>query len=108
MNTARRFVIDTLAAWQSAHDPDTVVLLVGELVTNAVVHARTDSVVTLRCEGAVLTVEVRDASDQPAARRLGVAVTDIGGRGLNLVVDLSDGWGVRKLPDGGRSFGSPS
>src|SRR5262249_26292867 len=50
---ARQATRDALAAWRVAHLEDTAVLIVSELVTNAVRHARTGPVaLALRLEGA--------------------------------------------------------
>lgn len=75
-------------------DLDTAELLVSELVTNAVVHAGTsfELVVCLR-GGTTLRVEVVDGSAQhPTARRH--SLTAGTGRGLHLLDELADRWGV--------------
>jgi anti-sigma regulatory factor (Ser/Thr protein kinase) len=100
--TARRFVAETLTRWRANHDRDTALLLVSELVTNAVVHARTNITVTIRCEGQLLTVEVRDGSDQIPVRRDNPTTTLTDGRGLNLIAELSDDWGIRQTPGHGK------
>ena len=103
---ARDFVRDTLGYWQLALPDTTVVqravLLASELVTNAVVHARTDLQVRLELRGDRLHIAVRDGN--PRLLRL-VTVPDVeaqGGRGLWLVEQLAAGWGVNRHPDGGK------
>ena len=96
---ARRFVSDTMRTW--GHDdviPD-VELLVSELVTNAVLHARSASVVTIVRSGTTLRVSVSDTSPtRPRLRNYGPdAVT---GRGLLLVDRIAKRWGVDLLPGG--------
>jgi anti-sigma regulatory factor (Ser/Thr protein kinase) len=100
--TARRFVAETLTRWRADYDRDTALLLVSELVTNAVVHARTEVTLEIRCQGALLTVEVSDGSDRIPVRRGAAATTLTDGRGLNLIADLSDDWGVRRTTGHGK------
>jgi anti-sigma regulatory factor (Ser/Thr protein kinase)/anti-anti-sigma regulatory factor len=103
---ARNFVRQVCRYWELALPDATVVqravLLANELVTNAVVHARTELRVRLELRGDRLHVAVRDGS--PRLLRL-VAVPDpeaLGGRGLWLVEQLAVGWGVNRHPDGGK------
>jgi anti-sigma regulatory factor (Ser/Thr protein kinase)/anti-anti-sigma regulatory factor len=103
---ARNFVRQVCRYWELALPDATVVqravLLANELVTNAVVHARTELRVRLELRGDRLHVAVRDGS--PRLLRL-VAVPDpeaLGGRGLWLVEQLAVGWGVKRHPDGGK------
>jgi anti-sigma regulatory factor (Ser/Thr protein kinase) len=77
------------------------VLLADELVTNAVVHARTDVALRLELRGRRLHLAVEDGSP----RLLRVVDPDPqgeGGRGLRLVEHLSRAWGVRNPPEGGK------
>ena len=69
-----------------------------ELVTNAMLHARTVFTVTVRAmpTGRV-RVEVTDSSPRPLQpRRFGVVATT--GRGLQLVASVSSDWGIEELP----------
>lgn len=96
---ARRFVADSLT--DNGRDPDTAVLLVSELVTNAVVHAETPIRLTLRYEGPLVKIEVHDDSDRmPIAREVEADATS--GRGLKLVEAFADEWGVRPIPGDGK------
>ena len=74
---------------------DLVVLLVSELATNAVLHARTDYVVRVAVDeaGQRARVEVEDANERPPS----IAHTPpeaTSGRGLHLVQSLAESWGV--------------
>jgi anti-sigma regulatory factor (Ser/Thr protein kinase) len=70
-----------------------VVLLVSELVTNAVVHARTDVRLRLRIDRTVLRVEVEDCDERlPVARQ--ATLRDERGRGLRLVEHCTARWGA--------------
>ncbi|MCX4762976.1 ATP-binding protein [Streptomyces sp. NBC_01275] len=77
---------------------ETLILLVSELVTNAVVHTGRPAVLRLSlpgggtAEAATVRLEVADASDRaPVPRCAGDDAT--GGRGLALVDGLADRWG---------------
>ncbi|MFP3991286.1 SpoIIE family protein phosphatase [Streptomyces sp. E11-3] len=124
---ARRFVRAALAGWRE-HDllaadriserlVDDAVVVVSELVTNAVVHAGTPVDVDCRLEppsddpeppaddAAALVIEVRDhhparavrgqaAVPEPFAAPEPSAATADHGRGLHLVACLSEAWGI--------------
>lgn len=79
---------------------DTAELLVSELVTNAVVHAGTpvDLEVAVVDHDTVV-VQVTDGSvHAPAARPFDQTAGT--GRGLLLIEELADHWGVTEMPDG--------
>ncbi|WP_189135000.1 SpoIIE family protein phosphatase [Wenjunlia tyrosinilytica] len=77
---------------------DTTELLVSELVTNALRHGEGDIRLRLLLDR-TLVCEVWDAGlVQPRRRR--ARDTDEGGRGLQLVSLLADGWGSRRTPLG--------
>lgn len=80
---------------------DTCVLLVSELATNAVLHARTPFTVTVE-QLPVLRVEVHDDDPRlPHARDYGPEAAS--GRGLHLVEALSQSSGTVTHPSGGKS-----
>jgi anti-sigma regulatory factor (Ser/Thr protein kinase) len=97
----RRFVRDHLSD-RAGVDRDTVdmaELLVGELVTNAVVHSRTDVSVRVHQYNVRLRIEVYDENPrmpQPCLTPLEAT----SGRGLGLVDAFSSAWGVQRLADG--------
>lgn len=83
---------------------ETLILLISELVTNAVVHTGCPAVLRMLFGGAgasgaagTVRVEVADASDRPPLQRHAEG-DDTGGRGLELVDGLADRWGW--LPEG--------
>jgi anti-sigma regulatory factor (Ser/Thr protein kinase) len=96
---ARHFVGETMQAWNFDDVIPDAELLVSELVTNAVLHARSTSRVTIEHNGTTLRVSVSDTSPtRPRLRNYGPeAVT---GRGLLLVDRISRRWGVEQLPTG--------
>lgn len=99
VSPARRFVRQRLTEWGADDDViDTAVLCVSELVTNAVIHTGSPSLVVVRLEGDVLTITVRDHGAEPAGHttRADDGRTDpleVHGRGLRLVEALSTRWG---------------
>ena len=86
----------------SPSDVETAMLLVSEVVTNAVLHARTS--VTLRVEQRpdLVRIEVRDGS--PVQLRIhAFSQTSATGRGLRLLDQLAHRWGVNnESPSGGK------
>jgi anti-sigma regulatory factor (Ser/Thr protein kinase) len=99
-STARRLALSVVRRWGLAPVGDTVELLVSELVGNAVRHtgARTFGLRMHRRRGWI-RVEVRDPS-RALPCLLPVREMDTSGRGLFLVDQLSDRWGVDLLPRG--------
>lgn len=109
---ARRWARSRLAgSGIRADEPlaETLVLLVSELVTNAVVHTGRSAVLRLVLPGAVteeteeatVRLEMDDASDRaPVPRCAGGEAT--GGRGLALVDGLADRWGWSREGTGKR------
>jgi anti-sigma regulatory factor (Ser/Thr protein kinase) len=97
--TARRFVRTTLerlgltAAWEAAE------MLVSEVVTNAVLHAKTVFTVEVVRDGDLVRVGVTDLSPAvPRQRTYGTDSTT--GRGLRLVATLAVAWGVERTGRG--------
>jgi anti-sigma regulatory factor (Ser/Thr protein kinase) len=80
---------------------ETLILLISELVTNAVVHTGCPAVLRMLFGGPGVRVEVADASDRAPARRR-AAGDDTGGRGLELVDGLADRWGWQREGAGKR------
>ncbi|WP_230205258.1 ATP-binding protein [Parafrankia elaeagni] len=93
-------VLDQLGVGGDA--ADIALLLVSELVTNAVLHARDDAAVEIRANSDVLWVGVDDRdSRRPAVQPVDAGA--LGGRGLRLVDVLSDDWGVRHVQGDGKT-----
>ena len=97
--TGRRFILDCCQQWHLDLLGETAELLTAELVTNAVVHARSEVTLTARQDQHGLLVEVDDLDSRPA--HYTPASTDaLGGRGLVLVDALADTWGTIPSPSG--------
>jgi anti-sigma regulatory factor (Ser/Thr protein kinase) len=92
-SAARRVARDFFGGRLSDGTCDEVLLLVSELVTNAVVHARTPLTVRMHLHAGYLRVEVEDAgSGTPGVHHASHAESR--GRGLQLVAAISTRWGV--------------
>jgi len=93
---ARTFTAETLARWSvGGEDVDAVRLVVSELVTNAVRHARASQSITLELSrhDDVVRVMVSDESTSPPEPGDLTSQTAEGGRGVELVDALADRWG---------------
>jgi hypothetical protein len=125
---ARRFVATTCHQWGLDVVVDELTLSVSELVTNAVLHARTQIEVELCVMGGTVTVCVIDRDPRPPVIRpvrldlladldaapsvtadlddrhptsyVGSSGSIAGGRGLLIVDALADEWGVAERADG--------
>jgi anti-sigma regulatory factor (Ser/Thr protein kinase) len=105
VSVARQHVTDDLAA--AGIFRGTIcdaVLVVSELLSNAILHARpredAQLLVTWLFDGAVLEVAVSDGGGPTRPRQAHPSVSSLGGRGLGIVEHLTTTWGVRDDPDG--------
>lgn len=89
------------ALTEPTHEPllYDVQLLVSEVVTNALVHAGTTISVAVSVQGTTVRVEVSDGAAHLPVRRDYAALAGTG-RGLQLVEELADRWGVQAVPEG--------
>jgi anti-sigma regulatory factor (Ser/Thr protein kinase) len=95
---ARQVTRDALAAWHLGQLEEAAVLLVSELVTNAVRHARDTGAIGLELAstGTRLRVEIQDGD--PSWRQMGsLADGDESGFGFLVVDSLADRWGLRRV-----------
>ncbi len=101
-SSARRFVRSLLERWQLLELADPAELCVSELVTNAVLHARTPINLEVRAGQGVLHVDVCDSGgsriDLPPREEPADALES--GRGLFIVQALSSRTGVVPRTDG--------
>ena len=97
---ARRFIKARAAAWSFPERASEQLVLIGsELVTNAVLHARTELTLTLELREDRVRISVKDRSQAPATLRH-YRPDALTGRGLGVVAALSDTWGVSAAADG--------
>jgi anti-sigma regulatory factor (Ser/Thr protein kinase) len=93
---ARVLIRETLLDWgvSDPSDTDDVVLMIDELVTNAVMHGHGPVRLLLRLDGSQLVGEVGDDSTgAPQVRQSGLDAE--AGRGLWLVAALAEEFGMR-------------
>ncbi|MGH9182710.1 MAG: ATP-binding protein [Acidimicrobiales bacterium] len=97
---AREFLHGTLRSWGCEHLEEVAVMLANEVVSNAVLHARSEVGLSVRLANHVLRVEVSDRDPSLPRLRPPVAEVGTGGRGLLLVDALSSRWGSRPHGEG--------
>lgn len=96
---ARRFVQRHAASWLNPSDD--LLLVTSELATNAIRHGGGGFELTLSRHGAEVTVEVRDrVNARPVVRHPGARSPS--GRGLRIIDQLAQSWGIRALPGEGK------
>ena len=108
VSQARKAVRVALDRWELSPLTPDAELLVSELVTNAIVHARSDTALTMAVADGTLEVGVTDrAPGVPLHRAESGAPAQPpkdshaeGGRGLRLLELVADEWGVVDLPEG--------
>jgi anti-sigma regulatory factor (Ser/Thr protein kinase) len=93
VGVARRATREELRRWDVPSEVcDDIVLIVSELVTNAIVHTAGDTVICHLRGGREIYVEV--GSQGPAGSRDDARSAGEGGRGLLVVESLSTTWGI--------------
>ena len=95
----RQLVNHACSAWQRTELAANAALVATELVANVVRHAHTTMEFTVGLRDDRMCLTVRDGSrvlPQPAEP----GVTQAGGRGLRLVRELTEAWGVFPIIDG--------
>ena len=95
----RQLIAQACASWQLGELTAAAALVATELVANVVRHAHTTMEVIVGVRDKRLCLSVRDGS-RCLPRTVDPAVTDAGGRGLRLVRELTDAWGVLPTSDG--------
>ncbi|WP_353946458.1 ATP-binding protein [Streptomyces sp. HUAS MG91] len=98
VSRSRRITAASLRHWKvPTAIIDDAVLIVSELVTNAIEHGGRDTVLRIRLQGDDLCIEVADGKQTPAVLQTPTEDSE-SGRGLFLVALLTDQWGTS---DGG-------
>jgi len=102
VSRARRFALATLAGLPG-ETQDEVALMVSELATNAVLHARAEFRVRIDVAEGAVRVAVSDVG--PGTPVVGAVPppTQPHGRGLLIVRGLADDWGVLPRSGGGKT-----
>jgi hypothetical protein len=97
---ARHFVVDALQAWGTERRlVDSAALVVTELTTNALMHARSGSKVRIWANHDAIRIAVEDAAAVLPVQRSASSLAS-SGRGLALVAALSQQWGADLLDEG--------
>ena len=95
---------EALTRWSVSEDAVHVArLLASELVTNAVLHTAGDLEIRLRRDRGALRVSVCDESGERPVVKSVPDPDSTSGRGLVLVDELSNRWGVDQNSDGGKA-----
>ncbi|MER5792617.1 SpoIIE family protein phosphatase [Streptomyces sp. NPDC001980] len=97
---ARRFTARTLRRWKVEEATDPVLLVVSELVTNALVHTQGPVRLELVLRGDRVRVCVSDSSPRAPAKPVIVDWESTGGRGLLLVEAMSESFGTVPVAGG--------
>ena len=96
----RRGLRVALAEWElPVEATENALLVVEELVANAVDHARTPFRLTVDHVGPALRIAVRDECSRPVHLRP-VNPHAARGRGLQMIQALTSGWGCHRTPVG--------
>lgn len=96
---ARRFTETFMRGHGMAGLIDAMVLMVSEVVTNAIIHGGSDAELRLILTGEAVRVEVADRSAAlPAVRQYSDTATT--GRGMMIVESLASAWGTQSRGDG--------
>jgi anti-anti-sigma regulatory factor len=95
----RQLVTQACVSWQRRDLVSVAALIATELVANVVRHAHTTMEFTLGMRDGRMSMTVRDHSRE-LPEPTDSDVTSPGGRGLRLIRDLSDAWGVLPVTDG--------
>jgi hypothetical protein len=99
-SAARRFAADVLTAWHQQPIIEDALILLDEVVTNAVQHTVGDVTIYLHLDR-YLHVDVFDASDRMPTPRSPSSDTETG-RGLQIVETLAAEWGTEPQSGGGK------
>ncbi len=97
---ARRFTKRTLRAWGVTEDSDAILLVVSELVTNALVHTDGQVRLDLTLINSRFRIAVADISPRTPIKPTSIGWEATGGRGILLVEALSAAWGTVPVSGG--------
>jgi anti-sigma regulatory factor (Ser/Thr protein kinase) len=96
---ARQIVRSTLRGANS-NAVETAALLTSELVTNSMVHAKSDPQIFLDTREGHVYVEVRDSGANPAIHLSEIETSEPHGWRLDMINALASSWGIKPLGDG--------
>ncbi|MFI2510387.1 SpoIIE family protein phosphatase [Streptomyces sp. NPDC018972] len=97
---ARRFTRRTLRSWGVTADVDAALLVVSELVTNALVHTEGPVRLDISLVNDRLRLAVADSSPRTPVKPTSISWEATGGRGILLVEAVSAAWGTLPVSGG--------
>ena len=101
VKAARDWAREQLEGWHvDEADQYTIVTGISELITNAVLHAGTESHLTLDLDTGVVAVTVADSGNRGEPLLTGGEAMAVRGRGLSLVRAVSDAFGAHRTSAG--------
>lgn len=101
VKAARDWAREQLTGWKVRdEDQYSVVTGVSELITNAVLHAGTESHLSMDLDSGLLAVTVADSGNRGHPQLTGADTSAVRGRGLSLVRALSDAFGAHRTSAG--------
>lgn len=98
---ARRFVEERVKEWELEQLLDDALLVITELVTNAITHADSSCRVRLSLNPATLHIDVLDRGTG-TPEPLPFSETEEHGRGLYMVDAVTAAWGLEDIPGSGK------
>jgi anti-sigma regulatory factor (Ser/Thr protein kinase) len=101
VRAARDWARDVLTNWGvRGEDQHSVITGISELITNAVLHAGTESHLTLDLDSGLVAVTVGDSGNRGSPQLTGADTMSVRGRGLSLVRAISDSFGTHRSSAG--------
>lgn len=101
VKAARDWARERMALWGVPDgDQHTIVTGISELITNAVLHAGTESHLTLDLDSGLLAVTVADSGNRGEPLLTGADAMAVRGRGLSLVRAVADAFGTHRTSAG--------
>jgi len=101
VKATRDWARERLEEWGVAEgDQHTIVSGISELITNAILHAGTESHLTLDLDTGVVAVTVADSGNRGEPLLTGAETMAVRGRGLSLVRAISDSFGAHRTSAG--------
>jgi anti-sigma regulatory factor (Ser/Thr protein kinase) len=98
---ARDWAREVLGEWQVVDgDQHTIITGVSELITNAVLHAGTESHLTMDLDSGMVSVSVADSGNRGEPLLTGADTMAVRGRGLSLVRAIADAFGSHRTSSG--------
>ena len=97
VRAARQFVVSRLGPHAGAATAIDAEIVTGELVANALMHARTPFIVAVRWSGHRVRICVRDAAPLPPAAE---PPRPVPGHGLDVIAQLANRWGIHPQAGG--------